>query len=150
MQELAAILEATLKAEDPDSDEGMLVRKRLTEIRGFLNYVIRTYHWLNPYLKGLHNTIDGFRFDRDSGGLKLTGTQLQAMLASKFEAAGQCRREFDAEAGGDGVEIPPAVSEVETPKRVKPVERLSSDVKALLPSPPATLLPAQPIVPGKH
>ena len=33
-------------------------RQRLLEIRGFLNYVVRTYPWINPYLKGLHLTID--------------------------------------------------------------------------------------------
>lgn len=40
------------------SSEGMPLR-RLLSVRGFLNYVVRTYPWLNPYLKGLHLTIDG-------------------------------------------------------------------------------------------
>ena len=34
-------------------------RQRLLEIRGFLNYVVRTYPSLNPCLKGLHLTING-------------------------------------------------------------------------------------------
>ena len=34
-------------------------RQRLLELRGFLNYVVWTYPWLSPYLKGLHITIDG-------------------------------------------------------------------------------------------
>ena len=33
-------------------------RQRLLEIRGFMNYVVWTYPWINPYLKGLHLTID--------------------------------------------------------------------------------------------
>ena len=40
------------------------LRQRLLEIQGFLNYVVRTYLWLNPYLKGLYLTIDGWREDR--------------------------------------------------------------------------------------
>ena len=38
--------------------ERRLPRKRLLKIWGFLNYVVRTYPWLNPYTKGLHLTID--------------------------------------------------------------------------------------------
>ena len=30
---------------------------RLEEIRGFLNYLCRTYRWIIPYLKGLHLTM---------------------------------------------------------------------------------------------
>ena len=37
-------------------------------MRGFLNYVVRTYPWMNPYLKGLHLTIDGWRPGRVAGG----------------------------------------------------------------------------------
>jgi len=45
-----------------------LNRQRLEEMRGFLNYVVRTYPWMNPYLKGLHLTIDGWRPGRVAGG----------------------------------------------------------------------------------
>jgi hypothetical protein len=31
---------------------------RLLQIRGFLMYVVRTYPWINPYMKGLHLAID--------------------------------------------------------------------------------------------
>jgi hypothetical protein len=34
---------------------------RLLQIRGFLMYVVRTYPWINPYMKGLHLTIDSWR-----------------------------------------------------------------------------------------
>ena len=49
---------------------GPLPRQRLLEIRGFLIYVARTYKWMNPYIKGLHLTIDGWRADRDAQGWK--------------------------------------------------------------------------------
>lgn len=41
-------------------DPTKLSRKRLEEARGFLNYVVRTYPALKPYLTGLHLTIDGW------------------------------------------------------------------------------------------
>ena len=40
------------------SKKAKVTRQRLLEIRGFLNYVVRTYDWMTPYMKGLHNTID--------------------------------------------------------------------------------------------
>ena len=43
-------------------------RQRLLEIRGFLNYVVRTYPWIKPCPKGLHLTIDGWREGRETGG----------------------------------------------------------------------------------
>ena len=46
-------------------------RKRLEQIRGFLIYVGRTYRWMNPYLKGIHLTIDGWRLDRDEDGYRI-------------------------------------------------------------------------------
>ena len=33
-------------------------RHRLLETRGYLNYVVRTYAWLAPYMKGMHNTSE--------------------------------------------------------------------------------------------
>ena len=45
-------------------------RKRLEEIRGFLNYVAQTYRGLSTYMNGLHLTIDGWRDNRDAGGWK--------------------------------------------------------------------------------
>ena len=33
---------------------------RHLQIRGFLMYVVCTYSWINPYMKGLHLTIDSW------------------------------------------------------------------------------------------
>ena len=46
---------------------------RLLQIRGFLMYVVRTYPWINPYMKGLHLTIDSWRPFRGPDGFKLRG-----------------------------------------------------------------------------
>jgi len=43
-------------------------RKRLQQIRGFLNYISATYPILSSYLMGLHLTIDGWRKGRESSG----------------------------------------------------------------------------------
>ena len=48
-----------------------LYRQQLQEIRGVLNHIVRTYPWMNPYLKGLHLTIDGWGEGRNSGGWKV-------------------------------------------------------------------------------
>ena len=51
-----------------DSRPDSLPRKRLEQIRGFLNYITQTYKPLIPYLNGLHMAIDGWRDNRDDLG----------------------------------------------------------------------------------
>lgn len=46
-------------------------RKRLQEIRGFLNYLGNIYPLLLSYLMGLHLTIDGWRRGRDISGWRI-------------------------------------------------------------------------------
>ena len=71
--------------EEKGLSEGAKVpQQRLLEIRGFLNYIARTYAWLAPFMKGMHNTIDRWCFDQDSGGRRLRGKYLQAMLEERF------------------------------------------------------------------
>ena len=79
VQELASLVAS--------SGERGLPGQRLLEIRGFLNYVVRTYPWMNPYLKGLHLTIDGWREGRAEGGLKPTGA---AAMADLLVTGGEC------------------------------------------------------------
>ena len=98
---------------------GVVSRDRLLSIRGFLIYVVRTYPYINPYLKGLHNTIDGFRDDRGEGGWKMTGPRLRDMLAA--------RRENDSE-----LEELEAAADITVPECVKVQPRLFSDVRALV------------------
>ena len=59
------ILELFEMIETASNPASRVPHQRLLEIRGFLNYVVRTYPWLNPYLKGLHLTIDGWREGRE-------------------------------------------------------------------------------------
>ena len=89
-------------------DTNSVPRQRLLEIRGFLNYVVRTYPWMNPYLKGLHLTIDGWREGREAGGWRGKGSK-------SFPG----RRAHDEELGGNGLRTGP-VEEVDEPERVLP------------------------------
>jgi len=50
--------------------KGPLPLQRLLEIRGFLMYVVWTYTWLNPYIKGLYLTVDSWRPGRAEDGFK--------------------------------------------------------------------------------
>lgn len=99
--------------ENHDDPNG-LDRKILESVRGFLVYVGRTYPALVPYLKGLHNTLDGWRPGRDKEGWRMTRAELQAACA-------------DPQLGGsDGKEELKGA-----PARVKAVLHLAQDVCAL-------------------
>ena len=58
----------------------LLPLHRLLQIWGFLIYVVRTYKWLNPYIKGLHLTIDSWRPGRADNGFKLKGRELKQAM----------------------------------------------------------------------
>ena len=47
-----------------------LNHKFLERIRGFFNHLAMTYDIMFPFLKGFHNTMYGWRDDRDEGGWK--------------------------------------------------------------------------------
>lgn len=52
-------------------DAGKMDREKLTSVRGFLQYVSTTYPSMKPYMIGFHQTIDGWRPNRDDEGNKL-------------------------------------------------------------------------------
>lgn len=115
---------------------GVVSRQRLLEIRGYLIYVVRTYPWLNPYLKGLHNVIDGYGDDRDEEGWKLSGPKLRERRASRGFRANRAdddvmaaRRDCEADLGRSGENPRPA--RPEPPEEVVVKGRIFEDVKAL-------------------
>jgi hypothetical protein len=107
---------------------------RLLQIRGFLMYVVRTYPWINPYMKGLHLTIDSWRPLRGLDGFKLRGKELENALALGLDGDMPCRR---AEDDPDGER--PHVSLMsrtenwteEAPVDVRPVARFLNDLDYL-------------------
>lgn len=63
-------------------------RKRLEQIRGFMNYVAQTYRYLIPYLNGLHMTIDGWRLGRDDEGYRLPVREVENLKAEAAKLRG--------------------------------------------------------------
>ena len=112
--------------------------QRLLVIRGFLIYVVRTYPWLNPYIKGLYLTIDLWRPGREESGFKMRGKELERALAAWAEGRGlPCRREDDDT--DEVAPLPPREArksqghpEDEAPGDVRPVPRFRRDVACLL------------------
>ena len=92
--------------------EVMVNRKRLQEIRGFLNYIATTYPLIKSYLMGLHLTIDGWRGGRDEDGWRSGGGS------------------FSLGSEGYGIRSELVISD-EGPTNVEVKPRLHHDVKAL-------------------
>ena len=85
---------------------------------------------MTPYMKGLHSKIDGWQYDQDSGGRKMKGKHLQAMLAKHSQILELCR---EGNEGNEGSATPNGLKgsskgDSEEPSRVLPVERLHSNV----------------------
>ena len=124
---------------------------RLLQIRGFLMYVVRTYPWINPYMKGMHLTIDSWRPLRGLDGFKLRGKELESALALGLDGDMPCRRAED-----DPKDEQPHVSLMsrtenwaeEAPVDVRPVARFLQDLEYLAqlteaPTPPRQLYRAR-------
>ena len=115
------------------ADSDALPLKRLLLIRGYLNYVVRTYPWLSPYLKGLHLTINRWRPSRDAKGYRLSGQAKRAynLIREEVRDPMPCRRVDEEEDSGMSVSDRAAVEELlqdMAPKTVCAVQRLKSDV----------------------
>ena len=57
--------------------------KTLERYRGYLIYLCRTYPAINPYLKGIHLTLDSWRPWRKDDGWRMTLAELRAAMAEK-------------------------------------------------------------------
>jgi hypothetical protein len=76
--------------------KGPLPLQHLLEIRGFLMYVVWTYTWLNPYIKGLHLMVDSWRPGRVEDGFRWTSKERIQMRFHGMEEEGlPCQREFE-------------------------------------------------------
>ncbi len=74
--------------------KGPLSLQHLLEIRGFLMYVVWTYTWLNPYIKGLHLMVDSWCLVRAEDGFKWTAKEKRRMQFHGMEEGElPCRRE---------------------------------------------------------
>lgn len=124
----AQVKELDVLVELADEDGGIPL-KRLLSIRGYLQYVCRTYDWLTPYMKGLHLTVDSWREWRDEEGWKYSPSVMAKMKQALAEEDMKipCRRSEELDEGTREVE-----AELTPPERVKVVPRMIRDVKAML------------------
>ena len=110
--------------EDVQQDSTRMDRKRLEVIRGFLNYVVRTYPPLKAYLTGLHLTIDGWRSNRDAEGWKV-----KPPAAKKRKLDEDTRLEWDEDLDAEKGLF--CHTEIDAPAAVEAKPRLKSDMEAL-------------------
>ncbi len=97
-------------------------------------YVVWTYPWINPYMKGLHLTIDSWRPFRGPDGFKLRGKELERALAWGVDGDMPCRRTTeDSEEAQAPVSLMAlhASSGEEPPLDVTPVPRFIDDLAYL-------------------
>jgi hypothetical protein len=112
-----------------NSDPTKLPRKRLEQIRGFLQYVTRTYTGMNPYLIGFHLTIDGWRENRDDEGWR------QKPVAKGAVGDGGVSDEIAAMEAALKMteeEVSLMNSDPQAPEYVSVVPRFRHDVEALI------------------
>jgi hypothetical protein len=109
---------------------GPLPLQCLLEIRGFLEYVVWTYMWLNLCIKGLHLTVDSWRPGRAEDGFKWTAKERRRKRYHGMEEEGlSCQREFeDDEILGTTHNTGMAK---EAPETVIPVERYFRNLACL-------------------
>ena len=106
-----------------------LPRQLLLVIRGFLNYVVRTYPWMNPYTKGLHLTIDGWRGDRTWDGWRL---HCKKASEGCTKAAMSTRRVKNDTLDASATAAIPSEPALKDPEWVLPMPRLWGDARALV------------------
>jgi hypothetical protein len=107
---------------------------RLLQIRGFLMYVGCSYPWINPYMKGLHLTIDSWQPFQGLDGFKLRGKELENSLTWEVDRDMPCRRSKDKlEEGGPHVSLMAlrGSGKEEPPVEVKPVPRFMDNLAYL-------------------
>lgn len=106
--------------------DGLIPHHRLLQIRGFLVYVLRSYPWMPPYLKGMPLTVEAWKPGRDKEGFKLKATELRdrphIMWDWMADRWTDLAVEEYAELTGE---------QVKPPELVRPVERLRTDLEVL-------------------
>jgi hypothetical protein len=106
-QKTRTIIRKWLNRLNKDNNYEFDVQELLSD-RGFLIYVGRTYRELNPFFKGIHLTLDGWRSNRDDEGWKVATAYAQKKTGNSFVNS------------SDGY-----------PKTVRAVPRLKGDLQAL-------------------
>ena len=124
---------------------------RLLQIGGFLMHVVWTYQWVNPYMKGLHLTIDSWRLFHGPDGFKLRGKELENALDLGLDRDMLCcQAEDDPEE--DCPQVPLMAMRKswtgEPPVDMRPVPRFHRDLEYLKQLTEADTPPRQPAGPS--
>ena len=132
VRQLAELVSAADEAAPPGSSEAVRIPlKPLLSIMGFLIYVVRTYDWMTPYLKGLNNVINGWRPGYEDGW-KLTGVAARQFELVQERLRGQQAMMFRRAHEDDLDELVDVPAEPEAPATVEVFDRLRRDIRALL------------------
>ena len=100
-------------------------RKILEQVRGFFNHLCITYDFMLPYLKGLHNSIDGWRDGRNIDGWRTEEGTWEDVL-NHYVIEGKLSIEASEKL------LMEKEDSITGPKVVMPVPRLFDDVEMLL------------------
>jgi hypothetical protein len=114
-----AIVESIAGKVLSDGSSPELDHKELERQRGFLVHLTMTFSSLVPFLKGIHLTLDSWRFGRKEDGWKMTPKEWR--LWTQHQADGD----------EDQEELAYLIAHDGAPKTVRPVPRLAGDVRAL-------------------
>ena len=68
---------------------GKIDRKQLKRDRGFLIHVCRTFTQMIPYLKGIHHTLESWRFERNDDGWKYGTVEMIKWLNEEVDLEGE-------------------------------------------------------------
>lgn len=112
----------------------MLDRKELERQRGFLIHISRTFTQMIPYLKGIHHTLESWRFGRDKNGWKLGKEEIMDWLNDELFLADSEDVDASSVTKSNWESVFKTYREEnqgKAPTTVEPVERLLADVKAI-------------------
>ena len=125
---VSKLLESMLA--DPDGD---LDRKQLERDRGFLIHICRTFTQLVPYMKGIHHTLESWRFGRNDDGWKYGTQEMMKWLNEELDLEEEARTKVAVTKSSwrDVFKAYRDRHQGDAPARVRPVGRLLSDLQAL-------------------
>ena len=108
-------------------------RKQLERDRGFLIHVCRTFTQMIPYLKGIHHTLESWRFGRNDDGWKYGTVEMIKWLNEEVDLEGESleKETITKSTWKDVFKNFKDMHEGDAPTTVKPVGRLLADLKAL-------------------
>ena len=112
-------------------ESSSLSHKELEKDVGFLVHLSRTFPSIFPYLRGIYNTLNGWRSGRDRDGWKLTQKEWELFLAMEEEMEEDELEPEKVPAMNPSGNLGNRSKVSNAPSKVKPVPRLGRDLRAL-------------------